>query len=271
MSAHLIGVTGNPGEGKSDLARSATVVGKTAVLLTDPKEVGFWKAPENPRFKPENLTTVDLIVDSEWRPHLGTPEGLKAGGYTKMMRWFDDRSRDDSEFVVVDTGTEATVLSEHECLKAAGVFNVSDLEYGRGYTGTATLNRALVNEWRRLFALGKTVIVTFHARMKEMEGAGEAQKKKAMSGEMEWRFDEQMLPVVTGTNAVAQSFGSPFDLWLYTKPQGVGANRRYFVTALPDTVRPAKHSVTFKEKVDGKPVLPGMLPNSVQAILGVIA
>mgnify|MGYP001951392207 CR=1 FL=1 len=33
--AHLIGVIGNPGEAKSDLARSATVVGKTAVAMLE--------------------------------------------------------------------------------------------------------------------------------------------------------------------------------------------------------------------------------------------
>jgi len=241
------------------------------VLLTDPKEVGFWKAPENPRFKPANLTTVDLIVDLDWRPHLGVPDGLKGGGYTKMMRWFDARQKDDSEFVVVDTGTGAALLAERENFKSLSIFKPGDADHGRGYTGTDTLLRAVITELRRLHARGKTVIMTFHGRMKELEGAGDAKKKKDMSGEEVLKFSEQMLPILSGTNAMAQSFGSEFDLWLYTKPTGVGVARQFYVTAVSDEARPAKHSVTFKEKVDGKPVLPGMLPNSVRAILGVIA
>lgn len=254
--SHLIGIVGLQGTGKSHFARSACVLGKTAVALTDPKEVSFYA---------NSGAVVELFHDFDWRPHLGA-KGLLAGSYSNLIKWLAAQGTTDGRYIVLDTGTEATRLAQHEALKMSSVFNPSELQYGRGYTGTDTLTHAMITEWRRLFARGKTVIVTFHGRMRELEGAGDPYKAKNMSGDLEWRFEEQMLPIIEGTNAMAQSIGSPFDLWLYTKPIGFGPGRQYTLTAIPDQVRPAKHSVTFKPTAKL-----GMLPNDLKALLEMLA
>lgn len=133
MTAHLIGITGVPGEGKSFFMRSARDVGKTAVCLTDPKEAAFYGKD------------ATLIWDDEWRPHLG-PAGAKAAGWLELLKWTEARQSDDSQFVVYDTGSEATFLAEHEYLKLQGVFSPGDLEYGRGYIGPESLIRGLITE-----------------------------------------------------------------------------------------------------------------------------
>ncbi len=256
--AHLIGCVGIPGSGKSHLARSAVEVGRTYAALTDPKERTFYAG---------SGADIEVIDDPDWRPHLGSPDGAIADGHRKLMEWFDARQQDDSEFVIVDSGTEAGYLAEHEYLKMQNVFAPGDLDYGRGYTGPERLIKAQLTEARRCVARGKTVIFTFQGGMKELEGAGDPSKKRSMSGEQEWRFDEQMLPITAGRNVLAQQIGSAFDLWLYTKPSGFGPDRKYYVTAISDQVRPAKNSVTFKKKINGKPVLPGLLPNTMKGLL----
>ena len=264
MIPHLIGVTGVPGEGKSHLLRSARDLGKTAVCLTDPKEASFYGKD------------ATLIWDEDWRPHKAA-EGLKADGWLRLLKWTEERQTDDSKFVVYDTGSDATRLAEHEYLKLKGVFSPGDLEYGRGYSGTETLIHGLITEWQRLVVRGKTVLVSFHGVMKELEGAGATTAKKAMTGEVVEKFAEKLLPNVTGRNLMAQTIGSKFDLWLYTVPQGYDstvalppaaaakAKRQYFVTAVADDVRPAKHSVTFKAGVNA-----ARLPNTVKDLLSAL-
>jgi len=255
MTGHLIGVTGIPGAGKSHMIRSAAEVGKMAVALTDPKEASFYAGSK---------CDATVISDLDWRPHKGDA-GRKASGYNELMAWLENQQAGDAEFVGIDTGTEATRLAEHEYLKMQGVFQPGDLEYGRGYIGPEQLIWAMVTELRRLAARGKTVLVSFHAIMKELEGAGSAEKKKAMSGETEWRFDEQLLPMCAGRNVVGQTIAASFDLWLYTVPSGFGPGRKFYVTALPDQVRPAKHSVEFKDGVNV-----ARLPNTIKELLGAL-
>jgi hypothetical protein len=273
VSAHLIGIIGIPGDGKSHFARSATLLGPTAVALTDPKEASFYRAPSGVDFNPKQLVTLDEFYDLDWRPHLGAPKGLQAGGYTRLMRWLDQQAEAKVPYVVLDTGTEASRLAQHACLKVAGVFSPGDIEYGRGYSGTDTLVLALWNECKRLHARGTTVIVTFHAGMKEGEGAGDAVKRTSMGKDpvtkeaiREWTFDDQLLAVGEGRNKTVQNWSASFDLWLYTKPTGFGPGRKFFVTAVPDAVRPAKASVTWKEGAQ-----PQRLPNTVGAVLDAIA
>ena len=245
MSAHLIGVTGLPGDGKSFFARSARALGKTAVATPDPKELSFYGAE------------ATLFCDLDWRPHLSE---WKADALTRLLAWVDARTRDDTRYLVIDPFSEVSDLAFHEVLKVHGTNDPRDIEYGRAYTGHDQQIKALMTELRRAVVRGKTVICTFHAKMKELEGAGDAKKKKAMSGELEWTFDEQMLPDMN--SSIRQKIHSAFDLWLYTKPSGFGPGKRYFLTAVSDAVRPAKHSVTFKAGAT-----PASLPNTVKGIL----
>lgn len=247
---HMIGVTGIPGEGKSFFARSCRDVGKTHVALIDPKEASFY-GTEN----------VRVFTDSEWRPHL---KQFNATALTEHLKWIDDRSKDDSRFIVVDTGSEVSDLATHEVLKLHSTNDMRDVPYGRGYTAHDGQMKVWLNELRRLAARGKIVVVVFHAQMKELEGAGDAAKKKQMDGEMEWEFNEQMLPALN--TSYRQRIYSAFDLWLYTKPMGFGPARKYFLTAQADQVRPAKHSIATW--IAGANL--SQIPNNMAALLAMM-
>lgn len=249
MSAHLIGLVGLPGDGKSHFARSAREVGRTVIALTDPKELSFY-----------GKDGVTLFSDFDWRPHLAS---YQATAMLDLLKWMDARSKDDSEYIVIDTGSEVSDLARHEVLKIHATDNLMDVGYGKAHAGHDGQMKALINEARRLVVRGKTVIMTFHAQLKEMEGQGDAKKTKGMTGEMEWSFDEQMLPALN-TKFRAQIHGA-FDIWLYTKPMGFGPARKYFMTAQADMVRPAKHSVNFRAGTNL-----AMIPNDLKALLGAI-
>ena len=246
---HLIGLVGLPGEGKSHFARSARACGKTAIALTDPKELTF--------YGPEGVT---MFSDFDWRPHAGE---WKATAMIDLLRWMDAQGKSDAEYVVIDTGSEVSDLARHEALKVHATDNLMDVGYGKAHAAHDGQMKAFINECRRLVVRGKTVIVTFHAHLKEMEGQGDAKKTKGMTGEMEWTFDEQMLPALN-TKYRSQIHGA-FDLWLYMKPQGFGPARKWFMTAQADAVRPAKHSVRFKAGTNL-----AMIPNDMTSLRNIL-
>ena len=245
---HLIGVTGIPGSGKSYFARSARECGKTAIATPDPKELSFY------------AKDIALFCDLDWRPHLNE---WKATALTELLAWLAARDKDDTQYIVVDPFSEVSDLAFHEVLKVHATNDPREVEYGRAYTAHDQQIKAVITELRRLTVHGKTVICTFHGKMRELEGAGDAKKKKAMTGEMEWAFEEQMLPAMN--SGIRQSIHSAFNLWLFTKPVGFGPGQKFFVTAQPDAVRPAKHSVVFKEGANI-----AMIPNTVRALLDLI-
>lgn len=247
---HLIGVTGLPGTGKSHLLRSARDAGRTKVALTDPKELSFYGGDG-----------VTLFSDLEWRPHANQ---YNATAWTALLAWCNERTKDDSEFVVLDTGSECSDLAMHEVLKVHATNDPGDVAHGRAYTAHDQQFKSLITELRRIAATGKTVIVAFHGQMKELEGAGDVKKAKGISGDQEWKFDEQMLPVL-GTS-LRQRIHSPFDIWLYTIPVGFGAARSWYVTAQADAIRPAKHSVTWKPTTNVS-----RIPNNLPALLAALA
>ena len=247
---HLIGVTGLPGTGKSHFARSARAAGRTRIALTDPKELSFYG---------EDGATV--FGDLGWRPHANQ---FAATAFAALLAWCAERVTDDSEFVVIDTGSECSDLAMHEVLKVHATNDPGDIAHGRAYTAHDQQFKCLITELRRIAAAGKTVIVTFHGQMKELEGAGDAKKAKGISGDQEWKFDEQMLPVLC--TSLRQRIHSPFDLWLYTVPVGFGPARQWFVTAQADAVRPAKSSVTWNAGVNT-----ARIPNTLPALLAALA
>jgi hypothetical protein len=248
MPAHLIGVTGVPGSGKSHFARSARDLGQTAVAIPDPKEAAFYGPG------------VAVFADLDWRPHRAE---FRATALQALLAWLDAQASGPAAFVIIDPFSEVSDLAMHEVLKVHGTDDPRALEYGRAYTGHDALIRNVVNEMRRLVARGKTVICTFHGKMKELEGAGDAKLKQGMAKTAEWTFDEQVLPVMN--SSIRQTIHSPFDLWLYTKPLGFGVGRKWYLTAVADSVRPAKHSVCFKPGAN-----PAQIPNTVRDLLSML-
>ena len=259
--ARLIGITGLPGEGKSHFARSCAKLGKTLAACADPKEIAFYAA---------GGVTAELFVDLEWRP-LATPATFEATGFRGLLKWMDAAAKSDAAFVVLDPVSEVSDLAMHETLRIHQTGDPGDVPHGRAYTGHDTQIKALLNEARRCIARGKTVVCVFHGKMKELEGAGDAKKAKSMSGELEWTFDEQLLPVLN--TSFRQTIHSAFDIWAYTKPSGFGPGRRYCVTLVTDAVRPAKHSVTLTEdaKVRQQTVNFTQIGNTMEALLTCIA
>lgn len=251
MTAHMIGVTGVPGTGKSHFARSARDVGKTLIALTDPKEASFYGG--------EGVT---LFHDFEWRPHASV---YQADAFLRLLAWCDVAAKSDAEYVIVDTGSEASDLAMHECLKMHATNDPGDVSHGKAWIGHDQKIKELVTELRRLVARGKTVIVTFHGQMKELEGAGASRLATSFGDKnvKEQRFEDQLLPSMM--TSIRQRIHSVFDLWLYTNPVGFGPARKWFVTAQADAVRPAKHSVTFKPGTNL-----AMIPNDLKALLGSI-
>lgn len=252
MTGNMIGLVGNPGEGKSHFARSARDVGKTLIALTDPKEASFY-GPEG----------VSLFHDFDWRPHAND---FSATAFLELLKWCDMVAKSDAQFAVIDTGSEASDLAMHDNLKMHGAASPSDVSNGKAWIGHDQSMKALITELRRIQARGKTVIVTFHGQMKEMEGAGDAKKSIAFAdkNKMEWRFDEQLLPAIM--TSMRQRIHSVFDIWLYTKPIGFGPARKYYVTAQADSVRPAKHSVSFRPGTNL-----AMIPNDLKSLFGAMA
>lgn len=247
---HLIGVTGIPGTGKTHFLRSALALGKAAVALTDPKELVSYGA--------EGVT---LFHDFEWRPHASK---FEADAFLKLLAWCDAQARSDAQYVLIDTGSEASDLAMHEVLKMHSTNDPSDVSHGRAYTAHDQQIKALVTELRRLVARGKIVVVSFHGQMKELEGQGTAQKRQSFGDKnvMEYKFDEQLLPAMM--SSIRQRIHSVFDIWLYTNPIGFGAARQWCVTAVADNVRPAKiaEGLAFKKGVN-----PAMIPNNLKALL----
>lgn len=251
---HMIGVVGVPGQGKSHFLRSARELGKCAIALTDPKEVSFYGA---------GAADVTLFHDFEWRPHANT---YQAEAFLKLLQWCDAQAKSDAQFIVVDTGSEVSDLAMHENLKMHATDSPSDVSHGKAWIGHDQSIKQLVTELRRLAARGKMVLVAFHGQMKEMEGAGAAQKRASFGDKnvQEFKFDEQLLPAMM--TSIRQRIHSVFDIWAYTNPIGFGAARKWYVTLQADSVRPAKHSVTFKPGTNL-----AMIPNDLRSLLGAMA
>ncbi len=256
MTGLLIGMNGVIKTGKSTFARSCAEIGKTAVAIGHLKEQRFYDLQEP--------HTITKFLDLDWRPH---QKQFKATGYTKMLAWLDARAMDDTEFIIIDPANVFAELAQHEVLKANSASQPSELEYGRGYTGTDTLFKAMMIEVTRCAAKGKIVVMVFHCGMKEQEGAGVAKEQTTMAGNKELQFEERLMPVYCGTNKMAQTIGAPFDIWAYTKTSGTGPATKYLFTVVPDNVRPANHSVTFNEAFMKKTVQGTMVPNNMKVLL----
>lgn len=240
----LIGIAGPPKTGKSTFARSAAQLGKTAVALTDPGELEFYRS---------QCDDVTVFFDDEWRPFKGqyNPTGFKA-----LMKWLESHEESDTKFIVIDHGPGLGELCMHENLRMAQTDNPKDMPYGTGYTGHDRLMLQLIQQLQLLAKRGKHIVITWHVKMKEMEGVGDAKERKQMTGEVEKEFDEQLLPVLS--TSFRQAIPGYFPVWLYTRPIGYGKGRKYLVTAVPDETRPAACRLDFKPDVD-----PAKIPNSM--------
>lgn len=254
MTGLLIGLNGPPKTGKSHMARSAAALGKTAVALTDPDEAEFYR---------EAKLEPSIFFDEDWRPQEGRYE---ATGFQQYMKWLGEREKDDSQFVITDTGNGVSDLALHLNLKAHQTDNPKDAPYGAGYTGHDRLLLQAIQRWKILVLRGKTVLVTWHVKMKEQEGVGEAKDVKQMDGTVEKEFDEQLLPAIP--TSFRQVIPGHFPVWLFTKPAGFGKGRQYLVTAQADQVRPAacRFALSFADPMQSA----GRFPNDLKTLLAAL-
>lgn len=249
--AEMLGILGPPKTGKSHFARSCAEVGKTAVALCDPTEVNFYKA-----------AGIEPVVFSDlaWRPYFSK---FDAKGFSELMHWLDKVK--DADYVVIDPASEVSDLAMHEVLQMHGSDDPKAAGgYGEGYTSHNRLMHQFLVELQRLYAKGSTIVCTWHTRMKEMEGAGDAKKGKGMSGKEEIQFEERLLPVIN--TSMRQDIAGYFSGWLHTKLYGQGPGTKYCLTALPDQARPAGARLSFKT---GSNL--AMIPNTMKGLLEVLA
>lgn len=250
----LIGVIGVPGEGKSHFARSCAEEGKTAVAVFDDKEQHFYS-----RLNTGGNGVVRAFKDEEWRPHL---DQYNATAWSRLLKWVGEKIDDDEiKYIVLDPLSDGfgCDIIMNEVLKTHRANDPGAVPHGRAYTSFNQHLKVLLSELRLASSRGKTVVVTFHARMREMEGAGVATKGQSMSGKEELQFEERMLPMLP--TSFRQMIGGYFDVWAYTKTTGYGAGVRRWLTLIPDNVRPAKHSIHLKDGVN-----PAQIPNTMHAL-----
>lgn len=237
----MLGVIGPGGTGKSHLMRSCVELGKTAVAVCDPNEESFYANWDKVYPKGKGLSLQVFSDDALWRPHL---KSFGAEAFNKLLQWIDVVGKSDAEYVVFDHGTEISNLIMHLQLTMAKTNDPSDVAYGRAYTQHDRAMHVLLTELRLLTQRGKWVWVAWHGRMREREGQGEVKEKPGFSGESELQYEERFLPVLN--TSFRQHISGFFAGWFHTKTSGTGPGTKYFVTALPDKGRDAKHRLTFK-------------------------
>jgi hypothetical protein len=195
-----------------------------AIATLDPEEKRFYEA------HPKLAGKVQLFMDEKWRPRF---DQYDATGFDRLLKWLDRQHKSDAQVVVIDPLSAASELAMHEMLKMVRSDDPKAIGHGGAYTGHDGLFRQLMPTQNR----------DAHGNVIEEE-----------------RFDEQLLPAVM--SSYRQEFARHFGLWLYTKTMGYGKARKFFLTALPDKVRPAKSKYGFKEKVDAT-----RIPNNFKTLL----
>ena len=236
-------VCGPSGTGKSYLLRSMREVGPMVVAITDSGELDGLGGHD---------IEYDLFDDT-------------VNDLPKFLKWIDKQTaRKDIRCIAVDHlsgGTTSPGISEmvmQDGLKVHGTTNPLELAHGQAYLGHANGLREVLQKLRLAAYSGKHVMCSVLAQLRE----DETDPKPGKVDE----FKEKLMPAVHGT--VRQHMAASFSLWLHSYTQGQGQGAQWFVTSLPDAVRPAKKRLEFKEKwPDGKPINATRLPNEWKRLL----
>lgn len=247
--ARLISVAGGPGTGKSTFILSASAVGKLAVALSPVAELDTYAGHD---------VEYEVFVDEGWQPF---KDRYEASAYNRLMKWLDNiDKRKDIGIVGVDAMSAVSDLIMHEATKMNKTDNPMDIEHGRAYGSHNGMMKQLIQQLELIQLHGKHVIVSWHVQLRESEGAGEAKKVVDKKGNVEFKFEDRLLPIMHGS--MRQDIAKHFSLFFHTKLVGKGLGVKYFLQAVPDEVAPAKTRVKFKEGVN-----PLRIPNDFKTVL----
>jgi len=249
----MIGRPGIPGSAKSTFVRSAQRVAraagkKLAVALTWPSEAdGYDKDDARIEFKASELVS-ELFWDDKFLPDLDLWE---ATGYGKLLRWvYAMRDNKEVGVVAIDTMNGADELIVHETTKMGRVRTLKEVgEYGLGFQKHDAAFQQLLQAAQVVTLSGKHFIGTWHVKMKEREGAGDAKEIKA-GQQVDYKFEDRLLPVLA--TPLRQQVDGVFSLWLHSDMDTTGQLTTYKVLAEPREAVPGKSRYVLNPKLGGR-------------------
>ena len=258
----FVSITGQPGSGKSHMARTAATLGKTLVICAPAAEVVSYAGIPN----------VNCVVlnDDGWRP---SEEKFVSTAYHQLMDALAlVEQSDDYKVLVLDTmsaGPSDAVWNY--VMSGYGTDDPRTLG-GNSRTPYVTYRSRMTELLNRLdllrFRKKLHVLALWHEDIREVEGLGTPRKEtEKQGGEMKvvTRWDSGRLPMMTGS--LRQDVSKWFDLNFFSEPVPNSKPFRCRLVVVPDNTRPQA-----KSRLPIVPALQALseIENNYPALLAVI-
>lgn len=258
----LVSIIGQPGAGKSHMARTAAKLGKTMVICAPAAEVvGYAGVP--------NVNCV-VLNDDEWKP---SEEKFVSKAYQQMMDALAlVESSDDYKVLIFDTMSAGASDAIWNYVMSG--YNTDDPRTlgGNSRTPYVTYRSRFTELLNRIdllrFRKKMHVLVLWHEDIREIEGLGTPRKETEKQGgdvKVITRWDSGRLPMMTGS--LRQDVSKWFDLNCYAEPVPNSNPFRCRLVVVPDNTRPQAKSRL--------PILPALqklseIPNDYPQLLSII-